>query len=73
MIELKVKKLPADFWSRPCLQNIQTGRIYVDVSCGDERYQPTKYNIPGDWHTVTEEDEPDRSLRPDINFILVEG
>jgi hypothetical protein len=73
MIELNVKRISPDWWSRPRLENIKTGRIYVDVSCGDERYQPVKYNIPGDWHTITEEEEPLGRLKPDINFILVEG
>lgn len=73
MIELKVKRIPDDDWCRPRLKNVLTGRIYADVSIGDKRYQPVKYNIMGAWHSVTQDGEPDCPLKPDINFILVEG
>lgn len=68
MIELKVKRIANDFWSRPRLKNTVTGRIYADVSCGDERYQPVKYNIPGAWHSTTQEGEPDCPLKLDVHF-----
>jgi len=70
MIHVHVKRLPEDYWSRPRLQNIDSGKIYADISCGDSRYQPREYNIPGDWHSVTREGEPDCPLKPDIEFII---
>ena len=71
MITLNVKQLPDDFWSRPRLENAKTGCIYADVSCGDARYQPRKYNIPGDWHTTTQDGEPEYPLKADIHFEIV--
>jgi hypothetical protein len=69
-MELRVKQLPPDYWCRPRLKNLDTGRIYADISLGDEKWQPRKYNIPGDWHTTTRDGEPDCPLREDITFIL---
>jgi len=69
-MDLLVKRLEDDFWSRPRLKNIDNGRIYADVSCGDERYQPRKYNISGDWHSTSKDGEPDCPLREDITFYL---
>lgn len=73
MVELRVKRIVDDEWSRPRLKNVVTGRMYSDVSCGDERYQTIKYNIAGAWHSVTEDGEPDCPLRSDVNFVLVDG
>jgi hypothetical protein len=51
---------------------VESGRIYADVSLGDAKHQPRTYNIPGAWHSVTRDGEPDCPLREDVHFILVE-
>lgn len=70
-MKLRVKQLPPDGWCRPRLKNVDTGAIYADVSLGYERYQPVKFNIPGDWHTTSPEGEPSFRLRPDVEFEIV--
>jgi hypothetical protein len=70
-IELKVKRMPPDDWGRPRLKNVESGRIYVDISIGRIEHQPVKYNVPGAWHTVSgPNDEPDCPLKKDVFFIL---
>ena len=66
-MELRVKQIADDDFSRPRLKNIDTGRIYVDVSLGK---MEGKYNIHGDWHTASKDGEPDTPLKEDIAFIL---
>jgi hypothetical protein len=71
MVEIKVKEISPDEWCRPRLKNIETGRIYADISLGDKKWQPIEYNIPGAWHSTTAEGEPDCPLRKDIQFTLI--
>ena len=56
---VRVEDLGNDEWSRPQLRNIETGAIYVDINCGDG--EP-------DWHTTTDEGEPQSRIRKDVIF-----
>ncbi|TXH13690.1 MAG: hypothetical protein E6R03_10885 [Hyphomicrobiaceae bacterium] len=65
----------------PALKNIQTGKIYVDITLGEQRFLEADangenrhgdfvaYNIPGAWHSFI--GEPECPLRRDIEFVLV--
>lgn len=78
----KVKRISDDsYWSYPRLKNIETGKIYADVSLGESEcypYFPNGFgqcpsNIPGAWHTVTQDGEPDCPLNPNVIFELIEN
>lgn len=69
---LLVREVPPDRWGRGRLQNIENGRVYTDVSCGDVRHQPAvPFNLHGDWHTTTREGEPECRLREGVWLHLV--
>jgi hypothetical protein len=66
---LQVKVLPPDDFSRPRLQDVNTGMKFVDVDFGIGNI----HNIPGYWHTVSggEWEEPEYPLKKEIKFELV--
>lgn len=77
---LKVKNISDDGFGRPRLQNIETKKIYADISCGDannaEKYIKVagdwnKLNIDGDWHTTSKDGEPDCPLKESVIFKLI--
>ena len=67
--EVEVQTLPPDRWSRPRLQNIESHRIYADVSLG--RSQSVTNGILGDWHTTTKDGEPLAPLSPAVMLKLI--
>jgi len=70
IINLKVKEILSDDWSRPRLQDIKTGMIFADANCGDGNCN--KHGIIGDWHTVTTDwGEPISRLKSNVHFTLV--
>jgi hypothetical protein len=78
---LKVKQhAPVGFNDYPCLQNMETKRLYVDTCLGNpeslkhdengiNKYDEyVGYNIPGRWCTFKE--EPETPLKKDVFFQL---
>jgi len=59
---IKVINLGNDDWSRPALQNIETGNIYVDINLGEGS---------ADWHICTTEGEPLARVGKDVVFEVV--
>jgi hypothetical protein len=65
-MELKVKRLGEDWFSRPLLKNIETGAIYCNTDLVDDLTSE-------EWCTTSSDGEPDCPLRKDKKFVLVES
>lgn len=77
-IFLRVKPLALDFMGRPRLKNLDSRRIYVDVSAGASGEQIILVGtqvgrINGRWHTSSKDGEPSTPLLKNCVFVFFGG
>lgn len=60
---IAVKSLGNDAFSRPVLQNIETGHVYADINLGQG---------VADWHILTTEGEPLHRVGKEVVFEVID-